>query len=193
MSNAHPMVRAGAPSPASPWTPASGSTAAPLRIAAGTTVCDRFINRRGDPQVIGEPGPAIGLFYPDIYPPPAPADLVCLPEGAQGAAALAGGRRCRQLSHLPRNRRQATEDPGRRCPGFASSGRRSTPGDLEVRRDRRRRRRQRKRGLDLHRGPRFAAVTATDQGRGRRQRFPARHRCLGAPTRRRRRAGDRAL
>ena len=42
----------------------------------------RSIHRRDNvPQVIGEPGPAIGLFYPDIYPPSAPTDLVCLPEG----------------------------------------------------------------------------------------------------------------
>ena len=33
------------------------------------------------PRVIGEPGPPVGLFYPDIYPPTAPTDLVCLPEG----------------------------------------------------------------------------------------------------------------
>ena len=44
----------------------------------------RSIHRRDDgPRVIGEPGPAIGLFYPDIYPPPAPTDLVCLPEGTR--------------------------------------------------------------------------------------------------------------
>lgn len=42
----------------------------------------RSVNQRGNkPRVIGEPGPATGLFYPDIYPPPAPSDLVCLPEG----------------------------------------------------------------------------------------------------------------
>jgi hypothetical protein len=39
--------------------------------------------KRGGAQVIGQPGPAIGLFYPDIYPPPVPADLICLPEGAR--------------------------------------------------------------------------------------------------------------
>jgi hypothetical protein len=39
--------------------------------------------RRGDQKVIGQPGPALGLFYADIYPPPAPADLICLPEGAR--------------------------------------------------------------------------------------------------------------
>lgn len=39
--------------------------------------------RKGAPRVVGEPGPLVGLFYPDIYPPPAPADLVCLPEGAR--------------------------------------------------------------------------------------------------------------
>jgi len=33
------------------------------------------------PRVIGEPCAPVGLFYPDIYPPPAPTDLVCLPEG----------------------------------------------------------------------------------------------------------------
>jgi len=33
------------------------------------------------PRVIGEPCTPVGLFYPDIYPPAAPADLVCLPEG----------------------------------------------------------------------------------------------------------------
>ena len=39
--------------------------------------------RDGGPRVVGEPGALIGLFYPDIYPPAAPADLVCLPEGAR--------------------------------------------------------------------------------------------------------------
>jgi len=44
----------------------------------------RSVRPRGDgPRVIGEPGSAIGLFYPDIYPPPAPSDLVCLPEGTR--------------------------------------------------------------------------------------------------------------
>jgi hypothetical protein len=33
------------------------------------------------PQVVGEPTAPIGLFYPDIYPPATPTDLVCLPEG----------------------------------------------------------------------------------------------------------------
>ncbi len=33
------------------------------------------------PRVIGEPSAPVGLFYPDIYPPAAPTDLVCLPEG----------------------------------------------------------------------------------------------------------------
>jgi len=33
------------------------------------------------PRVIGEPSTPVGLFYPDIYPPAAPTDLVCLPEG----------------------------------------------------------------------------------------------------------------
>jgi hypothetical protein len=42
----------------------------------------RSVRRRDDgPRVIGEPGAPIGLFYPDIYPPAAPTDLVCLPEG----------------------------------------------------------------------------------------------------------------
>ncbi len=39
--------------------------------------------RDNSPRIIGEPGPAIGLFYPDIYPPQTPADLVCLPEGTR--------------------------------------------------------------------------------------------------------------
>jgi len=44
----------------------------------------RSVQRPTDgPRVVGEPGPAVGLFYPDIYPPSAPADLVCLPEGAR--------------------------------------------------------------------------------------------------------------
>ena len=30
--------------------------------------------------IVGEPGPAVGLFYPDVYPTEAPGDLVCLPE-----------------------------------------------------------------------------------------------------------------
>lgn len=38
---------------------------------------------KGDPRIVGQSGPAAGLFYPDIYPPPAPTDLVCLPEGAR--------------------------------------------------------------------------------------------------------------
>jgi hypothetical protein len=42
-----------------------------------------IIESGGAPRVIGEPGPAVGLFYSDIYPPPAPADLVCLPEGTR--------------------------------------------------------------------------------------------------------------
>jgi predicted small lipoprotein YifL len=33
------------------------------------------------PRVIGEPSTPVGLFYPDVYPPTAPTDLVCLPEG----------------------------------------------------------------------------------------------------------------
>jgi len=37
----------------------------------------------GRPRIIGPPGPAVGLFYPDIYPPPTPHDLVCLPEGTR--------------------------------------------------------------------------------------------------------------
>jgi len=44
----------------------------------------RSVHRQKDGQrIIGEPGPTVGLFYPDIYPPSAPADLVCLPEGAR--------------------------------------------------------------------------------------------------------------
>jgi hypothetical protein len=44
----------------------------------------RSVIQKGNrPRVVGSPGPAVGVFYADIYPPPAPADLVCLPEGAQ--------------------------------------------------------------------------------------------------------------
>jgi hypothetical protein len=44
----------------------------------------RSVHRRDDgPRVVGEPGPAVGLLYPDIYPPSAPEDLVCLPEGTR--------------------------------------------------------------------------------------------------------------
>jgi hypothetical protein len=39
------------------------------------------IRPEGRPMIIGEPGPTVGLLYPDIYPPPSPVDLVCLPEG----------------------------------------------------------------------------------------------------------------
>lgn len=39
--------------------------------------------KEGRPRVLGEPGSATGLFYPDIYPPAAPDDLVCLPEGTR--------------------------------------------------------------------------------------------------------------
>lgn len=39
--------------------------------------------KEGRPRVVGEPGPAAGLLYPDIYPPAAPGDLVCLPEGTR--------------------------------------------------------------------------------------------------------------
>jgi fibronectin type 3 domain-containing protein len=39
--------------------------------------------KEGRPRVLGEAGPAAGLFYPDIYPPAAPGDLVCLPEGTR--------------------------------------------------------------------------------------------------------------
>jgi len=35
----------------------------------------------GGPRVVGEPCSPVGLFYPDVYPPAAPTDLVCLPEG----------------------------------------------------------------------------------------------------------------
>jgi len=34
-------------------------------------------------QIIGAPGPALEIDYPDIYPPAAPVDLVCLPENAR--------------------------------------------------------------------------------------------------------------
>ena len=44
----------------------------------------RSVNlRENSPRIIGEPGSAIGIFYPDIYPPRTPADLVCLPEGTR--------------------------------------------------------------------------------------------------------------
>jgi hypothetical protein len=33
------------------------------------------------PRIVGEPSAPVGLYYPDIYPPAAPDDLVCLPEG----------------------------------------------------------------------------------------------------------------
>lgn len=39
--------------------------------------------KEGLPRVVGEPGPAAGLHYPDIYPPAVPDDLVCLPEGTR--------------------------------------------------------------------------------------------------------------
>jgi hypothetical protein len=38
------------------------------------------LTAEGHPRVVGEPTPALGIFYPDIYPPDAPTDLVCLPE-----------------------------------------------------------------------------------------------------------------
>lgn len=37
----------------------------------------------GRPRIIGSAGPPSGLLYPDIYPPGAPEDLVCLPEGTR--------------------------------------------------------------------------------------------------------------
>jgi predicted small lipoprotein YifL len=39
--------------------------------------------QKGGQRIIGEPGPAVGIYYPDVYPPAAPEDLVCLPEGAR--------------------------------------------------------------------------------------------------------------
>ena len=41
------------------------------------------VRSEGRPVIVGEPGPVAGLLYPDIYPPPAPVDLVCLPEGTK--------------------------------------------------------------------------------------------------------------
>lgn len=38
---------------------------------------------KSGPRIVGEPGPPVGIYYPDIYPPEAPGDLVCLPEGAR--------------------------------------------------------------------------------------------------------------
>lgn len=38
---------------------------------------------KGGPKIIGAPGSAVAISYPDIYPPAAPGDLVCLPEGAR--------------------------------------------------------------------------------------------------------------
>jgi hypothetical protein len=35
---------------------------------------------QGGGRVVGEPGAVVTLDYPDIYPPPSPANLVCLPE-----------------------------------------------------------------------------------------------------------------
>jgi len=37
----------------------------------------------GEGRVVGEPGPALAVDYPDLYPPAPPADLVCLPEEAR--------------------------------------------------------------------------------------------------------------
>jgi predicted small lipoprotein YifL len=41
------------------------------------------VKPEGRPRIIGEAGSVTGVFYPDIYPPQAPVDLVCLPEGTQ--------------------------------------------------------------------------------------------------------------
>ena len=35
----------------------------------------------GGVRIVGEPGPPAEVAHPDIYPPPPPGDLVCLPEG----------------------------------------------------------------------------------------------------------------
>lgn len=35
----------------------------------------------GGQRVVGAPGPERTVEYPDVYPPPAPVELVCLPEG----------------------------------------------------------------------------------------------------------------
>jgi hypothetical protein len=35
----------------------------------------------GGVRVVGQAGPPVEVAYPDIYPPPPPEDLVCLPEG----------------------------------------------------------------------------------------------------------------
>ncbi len=42
-----------------------------------------MLQRDGQPRVVGEPGPAIGLLYADDYPPAVPTELVCLPEGTR--------------------------------------------------------------------------------------------------------------
>jgi predicted small lipoprotein YifL len=34
-----------------------------------------------DSYVVGDPGPVMGVDYPDVYPPEPPENLVCLPEG----------------------------------------------------------------------------------------------------------------
>jgi predicted small lipoprotein YifL len=34
-----------------------------------------------DSLVVGDPGPVMGVDYPDVYPPEPPENLVCLPEG----------------------------------------------------------------------------------------------------------------
>lgn len=42
----------------------------------------RSVNqRKAQPRIVGEAGSVAGLLYPDVYPPSAPLDLVCLPEG----------------------------------------------------------------------------------------------------------------
>jgi hypothetical protein len=35
----------------------------------------------GSGRVVGEPGPAVAVEYADRYPPGAPTNLLCLPEG----------------------------------------------------------------------------------------------------------------
>ena len=37
----------------------------------------------GGGRVVGQPSPPARIDHPDTYPPPAPAEIVCLPEGAQ--------------------------------------------------------------------------------------------------------------
>jgi hypothetical protein len=47
--------------------------------------------RRGAPRVVGDAGASVRLDYPDIYPPDAPKDLVCLPEGQRVGLRWLGG------------------------------------------------------------------------------------------------------